>query len=62
MRIYDDSSAARYLAARKTLTLFGAISLLFLLITFFSTGICLLNFDQGLRERSASVLLGSAVS
>ena len=54
VRIYDSSSSSRYLAARKTLTLFGAISLLFLILTFFATGLCMLHFDQGLRERSES--------
>ncbi|ORY59421.1 hypothetical protein BCR35DRAFT_309283 [Leucosporidium creatinivorum] len=51
VRIYDDSSAARYASARKTLTLFGVISLIFLLLTIVATGICMMNFDQGLRER-----------
>lgn len=54
VRIYDDSSADRYAAATKTLTLFAVIALIFLIGTFVLTCLCMQNFDRGLRERSKS--------
>lgn len=51
VRIWDPSSRDRYAAARKTLTLFSAISLVFLIATFVMTALCLSNFGRGLRER-----------
>ncbi|KAK4058844.1 hypothetical protein OIO90_000290 [Microbotryomycetes sp. JL221] len=51
VRIWDADSRDRYAAARKTLTLFSVISLVFLVVTFIMTGLCLSNFGRGLRER-----------
>ncbi|KAK4053803.1 hypothetical protein OIV83_001459 [Microbotryomycetes sp. JL201] len=51
VRIWDADSSYRYLAARKTLTLFSVVSLVFLVATFIMTGLCMSNFGRGLKER-----------
>ncbi|KAM0792302.1 hypothetical protein ACM66B_004990 [Microbotryomycetes sp. NB124-2] len=51
VRIWDADSRDRYFAARKTLTLFSVLSLVFLVATFIMTGLCLSNFERGLKER-----------
>ncbi|GAA5978884.1 hypothetical protein JCM11641_003601 [Rhodosporidiobolus odoratus] len=51
IRIYQASSAERYDSAKATLTIFSVISLLMLIVTFVMMGLCMVNFDKGLRER-----------
>jgi len=58
-RIYNDTSSDRYSAARATLTIFSVLCLVMLLATFVLMGLCMLNFDKGLKERSASIFLFS---
>lgn len=54
-RIFNPDSSERYAAARATLTIFSVLCLVMLLATFVLMGLCMLNFDKGLKERSASL-------
>ncbi|SGZ22099.1 BQ5605_C022g09430 [Microbotryum silenes-dioicae] len=50
-RVYVPSEYARYVGARKTLTIFSVLSLVFLVVTFCLNALCMSNFDRGLKER-----------
>ncbi|TNY18852.1 hypothetical protein DMC30DRAFT_422358 [Rhodotorula diobovata] len=50
-RIFNPDSSERYAAARATLTIFSVLCLVMLLATFVLMGLCMLNFDKGLKER-----------
>ncbi|SCV69037.1 BQ2448_2057 [Microbotryum intermedium] len=50
-RVYVPSEYARYAGARKTLTIFSVLSLVFLVVTFCLNALCMSNFGRGLKER-----------
>lgn len=50
VRMYQPSEEEKYMAARKTLTTFAVITLLFLIISIINAIVCTRNFGYGLRE------------
>ncbi|GAA5822436.1 hypothetical protein JCM10212_006212 [Sporobolomyces blumeae] len=50
-RIYSAEAGDRYSPAKATLTIFSIISLMMLVATFVMTGLCMVNFGKGLKEK-----------
>ncbi|GAA5877382.1 hypothetical protein JCM3774_003581 [Rhodotorula dairenensis] len=59
-RIFSERS--RYSAVRATLTIFAVICILMLLGTFCMMGLCMRNFDKGLRDRIPGYAFSSSNS
>lgn len=48
-RLFQPSQAFRYSDSRKTLAVFSSLAILMLLLTFWCTILCFINFDKGLK-------------
>jgi len=49
VRIYQPSHSEVYLPVRISLTEFGVITLIFIVLTIINASICMANFDKGLK-------------
>ncbi|KAK9447558.1 uncharacterized protein V1518DRAFT_376497 [Limtongia smithiae] len=49
-RMYQPSQAWKYVAARKSLTTFAVLTLVFITVTIINAIICTRNFDKGLKQ------------
>ncbi|KAK9371429.1 hypothetical protein V1509DRAFT_29139 [Lipomyces kononenkoae] len=50
VRMYQPSQAYKYVAARKSLTIFAAITLFLIVVTIINAIVCTINFGKGLKQ------------
>lgn len=50
IRMYQKSQEIKYIDSRKMLTAFAIVTVLFLVLTIFTSTICFFNFDKGLMQ------------
>lgn len=49
VRIYQPSHASQYFAARTSLTIFGILTLILIVLTIINASLCMANFGKGLK-------------
>lgn len=49
-RLFQPSQAFRYQNSRKTLAVFSALAIVMLVLTFWCSILCFINYDQGLKS------------